>query len=111
MGSSPGVPAGEAGAPEGGGAGLEAGLVTGAGREGAQQMAEKRHRTARTRSRGESPRKRRTAGNLAGFPWLRFSMRGRMVIDRTEALERFRRGRRRTKDLFALIPDSSYLDR
>ena len=34
-----------------------------------------------------------------------------MVIDRTEALERFRRGRRRTKDLFALIPDSSYLDR
>ena len=38
-------------------------------------------------------------------------MRRRMVIDRTEALGRFRRGRRRTRDLFALIPDSSYVDR
>ena len=38
-------------------------------------------------------------------------MRRLMVIDRSEALERFRRGRGRTRELFGLIPDESYFDR
>ncbi|MDQ2979340.1 MAG: DinB family protein, partial [Acidobacteriota bacterium] len=38
-------------------------------------------------------------------------MRRSMVIDRSEALERFRRGRRRSESLFALIPDEAYFDR
>jgi gamma-glutamyl hercynylcysteine S-oxide synthase len=38
-------------------------------------------------------------------------MQGPMVIDRNEAIERFRRGRRRSAELFGLIPDASYFDR
>jgi iron(II)-dependent oxidoreductase len=100
-----------------GGAG-EAGFIAGphAVKREAAETAESRARSNRPRSpkgsiRGEFVRMSR---NLAPISRHTFSMppvTPRDEIDRIAAIEWYRRNRRRTEELFSLIPDESWLDR